>query len=440
MNSNTAESVTGVEAATARARSRWIRLTAAVRAPQFPQLILLSLALLAAMVASNALYPLQETMQHALRFTDNQIALLQGPAATLPVVIAAIPTGLLIDRYCRVRLLLLFAALAIAGDLATALAQNLPTLMICQGLVQVMMNATWMTMLSLLADLYSPAQRGRALAVTAIFERAGISLAFMMGGWFLAGHLPAPNAWRWALANITLLLVPLMLLIVPMREPTRGPSVRNDKPLLREVCQGLWRYRGVIAVLSLSRIMLAIGDNAALVWASPVFTRDFGLPPDQVGAMVGTALLIAGLASPVVAGLLTDWCQRMGGPRRSIAALMFVSLLSAPAGLFALAATPLLGAALLCLLIFIGSTVFIVTASVATVALPVELRGASIGVMTSAGYLLGVAPAPLTVSLLSGQLGGPAMLGEALAIVCIVTSLLGVAIFAVGRHAFRSQQ
>src|SRR4051794_2614998 len=84
------------------------------------QMVLLTAIVTAASYAGNSLSPLQESVRAALALTDNQMALLQGPALALPMVLAAIPLGLLIDRYSRVRLLVILPSLEAIGSLCTA--------------------------------------------------------------------------------------------------------------------------------------------------------------------------------------------------------------------------------------------------------------------------------------------------------------------------------
>jgi hypothetical protein len=58
--------------------------------------------------------------------------------------------------------------------------------------------------------------------------------------------------------------------------------------------------------------------------------------------------------------------------------------------------------------------------------------------LTAAGVLLGLGLAPVSVSFLSGAIGGPAMIGNALALVGGTTSILAAATFAFGRRHFPS--
>src|SRR6202795_205982 len=84
-------------------------------AQRMPQMALMIIIVSAASFAATAVNPLQETIRDALALTDNQIALLQGPALALPMIAAAVPLGLLIDRYSRVRLLLALTTSDIVG-------------------------------------------------------------------------------------------------------------------------------------------------------------------------------------------------------------------------------------------------------------------------------------------------------------------------------------
>src|SRR5262249_14298550 len=85
------------------------------------QLLLLTVTVATVTCSRTALGPLQESVRQSLALSDNQMALLQGPALALPVVLASVPLGLLIDRRSRVRLLWTLAIINAIGSLATAL-------------------------------------------------------------------------------------------------------------------------------------------------------------------------------------------------------------------------------------------------------------------------------------------------------------------------------
>src|SRR5690606_10917268 len=98
-------------------RQRFERLkTAAV------QVAALSLITACVSLSRSAIGPLQESHRIALQLTDNQIAILQGPALSFPLVAFAIPLGLLADRMSRAKLIAILAACNIVGNLLTVLA------------------------------------------------------------------------------------------------------------------------------------------------------------------------------------------------------------------------------------------------------------------------------------------------------------------------------
>jgi hypothetical protein len=69
-----------------------------------------------------------------------------------------------------------------------------------------------------------------------------------------------------------------------------------------------------------------------------------------------------------------------------------------------------------------------------TIVIPKELRGLCLAVLTAVNSLFAVTFAPLAVSMLSGAIGGPHMIGVALTVVCAVATILGASSFALGRR------
>jgi MFS family permease len=401
------------------------------------QLLVLALVVSAATYARFAVGPLQETMRLALSLDDNQMALLQGPALALPMVAGAVPLGLLIDRHSRVRLLLLFSFLNLAGSVLTALAPNFAVLFASRCLIGLMVPAITIAAYSIVADLYAPAQRGRANMVMAIGQAAGMSAVFALGGALLAHYSNHDDGWRWSMLWLTSLLALSIAPILAMREPVRA-GVVVPNPRLRDALVGLWSYRKILAPLIIGMIIVGVSDGAALIWAAPTLARNFALPPERVGSIMATVLLVMGLLGPVGGGMLADFAQRTGGPRRTFLVLSGLTLLSVPAGLFPVISAVFPASALLLLFVTIGFMIALIFATLVTVVIPNELRGLCLTIASAASSIVGGALAPSAVSLLSGALGGPAFLGQALAAVCVAASLIGAAMFVAGRRRLAS--
>jgi MFS family permease len=394
-------------------------------------LLLLTAAEAGVVYARTALGPLQETMQPVLGFSDNQMAVIQGPALALPMAIAAIPIGLVIDRHSRSRLVLALVALALIGSALTAAASGFKLLIVARCLVGLAAPATAIAICALIADLYAPDQRGRATTVMSIGGLGGMSAAFAFGGYLLTRFGADDDGWRWAMFSMTLPLIPLSVLMLKLREPPRTGIIERN-PSLWAVRLEIWRFRHVILPLLVGQAMVGIADGAALVWAAPALSRQFAVPPAQVGALMATALLVSGILGPIAGGVIADVCHRRGGPRLTAWVLAGFALASALASLFMLMPSVVLAAAAFGVFMMIGTGFAVASSTVATVAIPNELRGTCLALMSATAAIFGFGLAPLMVSGLSGALGGPETIGYALAWVCVVTNLIGAATFAAG--------
>jgi dipeptidyl-peptidase-4 len=406
-----------------------------VHASRSSQLALLALAAIAGACARSAVSPFQETIRVALALSDNQMGLLQGPALALPVVAAAVPLGFLLDRHSRVRLLLGFAALTMLGSVLTALASDFLVLFAARCLTGLTASATMTAVFALLADLYEPEKRGRANMVVAIGQIVGTSAAFALGGALLSLFDPAPNGWRWAMLWLTSPTVLATLLLTSTREPARVRSVSKN-PAAFAACVELWRYRAVAVPLLAGVVMVSIADCAAMVWAAPAISRKFALSAGRVGSIMATIVLVSGLSGAVVGGVLSDLCQRGGGPRRTMSFLSGIALLSIPASLFGLVPDVTGASVFLATFLMIGTIIGVTATTLATVVIPNDLRGLFLAVLFAFGTIFGIGLAPVTVSLLSSVMGGPALIGRALALTCAATSIMGAATFVLGRRHF----
>lgn len=408
------------------------------------QLLLLAAAACAATYFRAALSPIQESLRESLAFTDNQIALLQGMAAAVPTALASVPLGFFADRFSRARMLRMFLTLAVISCFLTALASSFGLLYLARCLVGLTLPGIIVAVYSAAADLFPPGQRGRASMVIGIGEISGTPAAFALGGSLLVwvGSTPAMKAlplalhdWSWALLWMGVLLTPLVPLMLLVREPERtSEPVKHESIAI--ACRKLWRYRSVAAPLQLGRATVYIADGAVVVWGAPLLARKFHMPADHIGAVMSGALLAAGLLGPLLGGPLVDFCRSRGGPRRAVQVLGIIALLGVPVALFPLMATPSWVGIALGIFLTLGFTISAASVALALVVIPSELRGFNLGISIVVGSLFFSGIAPLTVSGLSGWIGGEAMLDRALAIVCSIASLLNAAVLTLSARKF----
>jgi MFS family permease len=399
------------------------------------QLILLSIVAAAAIYARNTLLPLQEVMKLDLALTDNDLALLQGPALAVPLLITTVPLGYLVDRYSRVRLLFLLTVLCLVGSTLTALLSNFVGLFLARGLIGLAAPAIATAAFSLSGDIYRSAQRGRANMIITISQVAGASGALGVGGALLEMFGSLPHAWRWAALVTGIPLVLAALAVAALREPART-DVSVEEPSARQALAGLVRYRALVIPLLSGFIMIAAVADGALSWVVPVLSRSFSMASGRSGMIMAVVVLVSGIAGPILGGCVADICQRNAGTGRTLSAMTVLAFLSVVASAFPLA--PGIASATFLLTIFLttGIAIGVMVTTVFTVAIPNELRGLCISALWGTGAIFGLGLAPGMVSLLSTTIGGPAMLGRSLAIVCFTSSLLGAVAFFAGRRLF----
>ena len=397
------------------------------------QLLSLVTVVAAGAYARTAVSPLQESMKAALLLNDNEMALLQGPAMALPLLLTAVPLGLAIDRFSRVRLIVALAVLDTIASAATALTSSFVLLFAARCVVGAVGFSMLPIALSLLSDLYPPDRRGRATTIVSVSQLGGASAAFALGGTLLAMSGSAPEGWRQAMLWLTVPLIAVILLTCCMREPARtGQSIKN--PSVSRAWRELWDYRRTIGPLMIGMAMLETGLGAALIWAAPMLSRRFALAPDRVGAIMATALLVSGAAGPIMGGVLADLCQRSGGPGRITAVLCVLAVLTVPAALFAITPAMAPAAAVLVLFMTLIAASVVMATTLFTTIIPNELRGLCVSVSVAVNVLFAIGIAPPIVSALSGAIGGPATIGKALSLVCLSTSILAAAAFSVAQR------
>lgn len=400
-------------------------------------LLLLGVSGFAAAYARNTLGPVQESMRVSLGWTDHYIALLQGTAPALPMVLAAVPLGMLIDRFSRTRLILIFAVLNLLGTIASA-STNFALLFAARALIGVTAPGIVIVAFSLMADLVPAGQRGRASMAIMIGQVCGSSLVFAFGGWLLVALEADRDSWRMAMLWMAVPLVVVFVALTALRDPPRTKiEIQSRCPFsIRGTCLELWEYRRTLAPLLIGAAILGVADCAAYIWAAPTLTRRFGLAPDHIGAIVALVLLVSGLAGPIIGGSLADLCHKRGGPRRTLAVLAGLTLLSTPAGFFALAPNIESTSVLLCIFLAIGGAISVALTTLTTIVMPQHLRGLSISVLISTMLLIGVGVGPILVSALSASLGGTDMIATALVWICAGTSLLVSSAFLIGRRYY----
>lgn len=416
------------------------RVTAVAPTPRSSrrlQLLLLLTASAAPLYGRSTLNPLQEAMRVALGWNDNRMAMLQGPALALPMVIASLPVGLIVDRYSRVRLLVLLATMTVVSSALTAVTSSFTVMFVARSLVGVAIPASGAALFSLVADLYPPEERGRASIAVVVGQYLGIAAAFALGGMLLSSGL-THHSWRGAYLWMAVPLGIVPIILLALREPPRAERILQN-PSARDTCREIARYAGEIGPLIAGLTLLQIAMQSTFAWAAPVFYREFSLAPGDVGMYLAVGFLGSGVVGSVAGGFLADLAQSAGGPRSTATVLCGLAVLCAPMMAFAVMPTMLSASLLLAMFLTAVCALEVAGTTLITVIVPNELRGTCVAALAANVMVFGIGLGPILVSYLSGVIGGSAFIGRALTLIGTAACMLGALALALARRSLAAR-
>jgi MFS family permease len=261
-------------------------------------------------------------LETAFHLDDTRFGMLQGVAFGIFYVLACIPIGRLADRYQR-RVIIgvgigLFSLLAMASGLARSYAQ----LFLTRIGVAVGEASLTPAALSMLSDLFPPAQLGRPVSAFFMSAPVGQGLAFIAGGSLLewlatssalsSGPLAGLAAWQAAFIIVgfpVVLLVPFFFL---QREPERRDAAGAAALPIAAVAVIIRERAAALVPMFLGFAMVNLVSYTFFIWTPALFERSYGWSAAQVGWSFGLTLLFAGTGGVYFAGWLSDRLARRG--------------------------------------------------------------------------------------------------------------------------------
>lgn len=404
------------------------------RPPSFARalgpLLLLALTMAVGFTAMGSFGVVQESAKRELGLSDQALGLIQGLGAAVPLVLFSIPIGVLVDRYNRVRLMILLAGVWTVGTLLTAYAPDIALLVIGRMLTGIGTAGALTAALSLCADLCAPEQRGRAMLIVNLGKSVGVAAAFALSGWLfgLFAHRGGPDwfgetaPWRSTHVALAALSAVLLLPLFLLREPARHEVESSPDAPFRVVAHELWSRRSFLGPLFAGQIAVVMADVAAGVWVAPVLTRTYHLQPDAFGGWVGAVVFLAGIVGTILGGISADLGQKSARRGGILLGAVIAAGLGVPAAFFPIMPGVPIFASALFVLVLCGAITGLVISVALTVLIPNELRGLCIGAFIAIAGLIGYGLAPWLVTVVSGWLGGEAHLATALTIVGVTVS------------------
>lgn len=413
--------------------------------------IMLFLAGILSVIDRAALNILVDPVRGTLGISDEQIGLLQGLAFGLFYAFMGIPMGLAADRISRRNLIVAGIGLWSLATIGSGLAQSFGSLFAARLLVGLGEAALGPAAISLIADLFAPARRGRPISVYMMGQGLANGIAISLTSLILAAAgagaflgfpvLGALVPWRtvFVIFGACGLVIALAMLLLTREPPRQGdaPKAAAQVPGAAEAAY-LWRNRAVLLPLYFGFATCFTVAYGGASWAPSMLLRAYGATPAYLGAWLGPLSILFSAIGPLVGGTLLDRSMRSGDTLARFRILSVAPLFALPFTLSVLAhelhfATVLVASANAVFSV-VGTVMFATLQSV----VPPRMRGSSIALTLVLNTILGASLGPLMVASVTERVfGDPASVGWSIALVCVPFLLLGTGLYAVALRAIR---
>ncbi|HVL21596.1 MAG TPA: MFS transporter, partial [Amaricoccus sp.] len=285
---------------------------------------ILLLAYVLAIMDRQILTLLVGPIQQSLGVNDTEIGLLHGFTFAAFYAVMGLPIARMIDRGNRPAIIAIGIALWSLATAASGLATEYWHLVAARTGVAVGEAVLIPGAVSLLADLFSPDRRGRAMGIFGAGAPVGAGIGLLAGGLLLGLFTASPavlpfggELLPWQATFIALglpgLFVALLMLFVP--EPRRKAAARNVPTVgvpLSSTVDFLRSHRRTFSAIMLGAGFLYLAIYGWLGWAPTYFVRELGWSYPQVGKALGIILTVAGPLGALGGSWLADSWRRKG--------------------------------------------------------------------------------------------------------------------------------
>jgi multidrug resistance protein len=216
----------------------------------------------------------------------------------LTLVLVSVPMGTVSDRIGR-RLPLILGMVALAAStLLFAYADSLAWLFAARLVQGAADGVTWVVGFALVADLYGPSERGKAMGLVMAGSNAGFMIGPSLGGWlYERGGMPLPFLATAALAAVA------ALGFLWFRPPST--QMAREAVPLASVLRGR-QVRACVLAVTLTAATLAMLEPVVSLWLA----SDIGLRPSRVGLLFGMAAVASTGLHPIYGRLADRWGAR----------------------------------------------------------------------------------------------------------------------------------
>jgi nitrate/nitrite transporter NarK len=307
----------------------------------------------------------------------------------LPYALMQVPSGLLSDRWGPRRILLLFLAIAIVGNVAFMVAGGYPAILTSQIIIGFGSSVVFICAVKIIEAWLPSESLGRNLGV--------LSAASSLGSFIAYSGLPLLHStfksWRPAYMGLTLAMVgALALIALLVRDKPKAEEKKNRRSL--EVLRSVASNR---VLLPLFVGYFISGFNWCFWSWMPKFlvdTKGFSYVDAGFVASISTATSIVGC---VIVGAVSDRLRKRKLPLAVFAAMdsfMLALIILLPSS------TTVPAFFVSCAILGITSTMWVLPYAMVAETLPRSLSGVGLGLLNFLGYVGSIVMTPIFGSLI----------------------------------------
>ncbi len=255
-----------------------------------------------------------------------ETALLGTTAFVLFYTILGLPFGKLADSVSRTKLIAAGLTVWSFFSGVSGMTENFWQLFLCRVMVGVGEATLGPAALSLLSDYFPPKMRATVQAIYSSAIAGGTALSFFAGT-----AIDATLGWRWAFYLIGFSGIPVAVLVLLLREPTRG-VLEQHNPMSAAQWTALFKLP-TLWLHHMGYAGLAVAANSLTIWLPTYFVTAFGMAKTDVGFMVALYVILGGLGGTILGGAGADELRK----RQNGGRLLLMSVIAlASAALWAL--------------------------------------------------------------------------------------------------------
>jgi MFS family permease len=246
--------------------------------------------------------------------------------------------GMLADRYNRKWILVIGTGLWGVWTLGTGLVNDYYQLLIVRVIACLGLGALYPAAFSMLADVFGPHRRGRAMGAVSAIGMFGIVIGAFVFGELL--NVPDPG-WRYAFIGLgAASILSGLVIAVLVRDPVRGAAEPELEEVITENAAAQFRFKlaDILAVLRsrtvwvnfIQGIFVITPINALAAFFVTWLVDDRGFSEADAPLIFGAIVISLAIGS-LVGGIAADWADQRAPKYGRIAVSQFSILIALPA-------------------------------------------------------------------------------------------------------------